>query len=319
LTITAFPPMPRWWTPDALAEVFNRALLGLALMTGLWYWLAGVWHQQLDNDQPWTTTGRLVRTAQRVGYMTGALALLVSFHLSLWPQLSYAHTVDAEGWRWGWGLAANGLLFLSLTGAALQTRRSTLAWLAVLTTFSVVAFMLVRSPHSWLGKGWATCWPTLIAVVGLTMVLLASLVSRSKRCRPFFEPTYLVGVFLAPLIAMAAVLLTDPMRLPQWVPSATFGCLTLLYVFAATVPGPRTFAAVAAICAVMGFWQLQEITGSATIQPSYYYAMLISLCVASWAWVVQQRKPTRVVRFVIWLGGSLALIALIAGLIASRT
>ncbi len=312
-------PAPRWWTAEKYAEVFNRVLVGLAIMTGFWYWLAGVWRQQLDQGQPWTTAGRMIHTTQRVGYLVGATAVLVSLHLSLWPKRPLALDPDNTPDRWVRGLSANGLLVLALTFAARRTGRATQAWLVLLTVASTVVFSLVRSSHSVFGEGWRLYWPIVMAVVAGLMLPLAGLSSRSANWRPFWEPTYLTGVFVAPLAAIAGVSLTEQLTMPQWVPAATFGCLTGVYLLAAVLPGPRTFVAVAVMCAVMGVWSLRLLGGSTTIAPAYFYTMLCGLSVALLASVYQHRKQEAAgaVRLLKWAGGSLAVISMIAGWIAS--
>ena len=55
---------------DYFAEIINRAMIGLAIMTAFWHWLADVSMQQLDRGQAWTTAGRLIR-ADAAGGISG--------------------------------------------------------------------------------------------------------------------------------------------------------------------------------------------------------------------------------------------------------
>jgi len=309
--------LPAYWTPAAIAEVFNRVLVGLAVMTGLWYWLAGFWRQQLDDGRPWTTAGRLIRTSQRVGYLVGATAVLISFHLALWPRFAYVGDLDNSTRRWVWGLSANGLLILAFVLAARRTGRATPAWLALFTAASAVMFALVRSPHSAVGRTWQLHWPVAVALGAAPMLLLAALAARSSKWRPFWEPAYLTGILIAPLTAIAGLSLTERLRIAQWVPAATFGALTGLYLLAAVVPGPRTFLAVAVVCAAMGIRNLRLLGGSSTIGAAYFYPMLCGLSVALWACLHRHPRRAGTARVVIWAGGAPAVISLIAGLIAS--
>ncbi len=46
------------------------ALLGWAAAGVYLFWLAGFWRQQLDDGKPWTTAGRLIPAARRLGFAT---------------------------------------------------------------------------------------------------------------------------------------------------------------------------------------------------------------------------------------------------------
>ena len=316
LTAITFSP-PQSWTPAALAELFNRILIGLAIMVGFWYWLAGVWKQQLDDGQAWTTTGRLIRTSHRVGYLVGALAVLMSLELSFWPKFPYVYDLDDTTWRWAWGLTANALLLLALVFAAQCTGRPTQAWLALFTVASVVMFVVVRSPHSVIGQVWSLFWPLLMAMVAPVALLLAGLAGGSSRWRAFWEPLYLTGLLIAPMAAIAGASFTEPASMPQWVPAATFGYLALVYLIATVFPGPRSFVAVAIVCAVMAIWDLRLTTGSTSIDRAFFYPMLCGMSLALVAAVLGLRRPAGIFRVLKWAGGVLAIVALTAGMIAS--
>jgi hypothetical protein len=320
--VLLFPALPAYWTPAAWAEVFNRALLGLAVMAAIWYWLSAVWSQQLDQGRAWTTTGHLVRAAQRIGYLLSALAVLVSFQLAFWPNLPYGYA-DADAWRWAWGLTANGLLVLALAFITRQTQRPTNGWLLLFAVASTVVFAVIRTPQGLLGRTWARDWPTVLAVTGGLLVVVSAAVSRTKHWQALFEPIYLAGTAIAPLVAMGGIFLGDPQRLPQWIPAATFACLTVIYWLAAVLPGPVTFKAVSVLCAALTFWKLQGVELQGTkhwlhIAPAFNYAMLISISAALWAWVVLQRGPNRLASVVKWGGGILAVLVILAGWLVSR-
>src|SRR5690606_26505512 len=103
---------PSWIS--GFPSILNRAVFGLALMTGVWHWLMGVWKQQLDDGKPWTTAGRLIRCLRRVGFLVGCTAALMSLHLSFWPSLPEVIERDNSTLRWIGALAANGLLLGAL-------------------------------------------------------------------------------------------------------------------------------------------------------------------------------------------------------------
>ena len=75
------------------------------------------------------------------------------------------------------------------------------AWLVLFTLASMVAFALVRLPHSAFSEAWMLYWPVLLAGVAGLMLPVAALAGRSAKWRPFREPTYLTGVVVAPLSA----------------------------------------------------------------------------------------------------------------------
>ncbi len=312
LVVICFPALPTWWTALAWAEVFNRILLGLAVMAGLWYWLTGVWRQQLDNGRAWTTTGRLIRTSERVGYFVAALAVLISYHLAFWPSLPYG-SIDDDTWRWGWGLAANGLLILILLWITLTTRKSTVGWLFMLAVFASLMFVVMRTPHDFPGRIWALYWPVVLAVMSSVLIVLAGLLARTERGQALFEPVYMAGVVIAPLTAIAGILYRDPQIIPRWTPTLTFAGLLVSYLLAALLVGPRTFVAVSVLCAGLCVWRLQDATGWTQIAMPYYYAMLICLAGGLWAWVVQQRRPSRVMRVIMWAGFVLAAASILGG------
>jgi hypothetical protein len=314
--VCLFPPLPVWWTPAAWAEVFNRILLGLTLMAGLWYWLAGVWEQQLHDGRAWTTAGHLVHTSRRVGYLIASLAVLFSFHLGFWPNMPYGHA-DNETWRWVWGLGANGILAVVLALVARQLQRPTVGWLLVFTLTSTAMFVIIRTPQGLPGRTWAMHWPAVLAVSGGVSILASAALSRTHRWRVLFEPTYLSGVVIAPLAAMGGVFLQDPQVMPLWTPTVTFACLSVVYWLASLLPGPATFRAVAVLCVAITFWKLQDATGWARIASPFYYAMLTCLSAGLWAWVAGQRKPRRVLVIIQWLGIGIAVLAIVAGFVVS--
>ena len=114
---------------DRLPVVHSGALLGLAGASLLWFWLRGLWRGQLRNGRAWTTAGRLTHLADRMGFLSAALAVLVGAKLALWPRLPYGAADNSPGRLW-----ASSLIFLLLVGACLyaakQTRRPTLLGLA---------------------------------------------------------------------------------------------------------------------------------------------------------------------------------------------
>lgn len=311
-------PMPADVTPSGRwAELINRALMGLAIMTFIWYWLAEVWIQQLDNGRAWTTTGLMVRTARRVGYLVGATGVLVAASLAIWPARPTISDRDVSLWRWCMGLSGHGLLFGALFFATRRTRRPTAAWLALMTLASTVAFVLTRSTGARFVEVWTRLWPLLLTIISTALIIMTSWAAQRGRARPFLESVYLTGAFFAPLIAILGVLMTPPQLRPAWLPAVTFASLVVTYLLAAYGPGPRTFIAVAALCAVMSLWGLREITGGSVISPFFFYPTMVSFATALLAWVVQHRLDTRPVKAVKWASGGAAVLIFLIGLIVT--
>jgi hypothetical protein len=253
------------WRPAApsdaayFAEIFNRALLGLAIMAAFWQWLAEVWSQQLHEGRPWTTAGRLIRPTRRMGYLVAATGLLVSANLAMWPLLPFVGP-DHSAWRWSWGLTADTLLVLALMYGCLRTCKPTLGWLCLLAVGSSIAFALTRVRGLAFGMWWTFHWPLVMTAFATICLLLATAVRKSRLWQPFWESFYLSGTLLLPAVAIMGVSLIEQLRVPLWVASATFGSLAGVYLLAALLPGPRSFVAVAVICALasvyMGVWRM---------------------------------------------------------------
>jgi hypothetical protein len=238
---------------DHFAEIINRAMIGLAIMAAFWHWLGDVWKQQLDQGQAWTTAGRLIRPTRRVGYLVAATGLLVSMNLAMWPLLHFAGP-DHSAWRWVWGLAGNLLLTAAIGFATLRTGKPTLGWLALLAAGTTFGFVLARTRGSAAELWWTHYWPIALAGVAAGLLLLAAAIRRSEYWQAFWESVYLSAILVLPMMAIAGTAAVELLRLPRWVPSATFGCLAGVYLLAAIVPGPRGFMVAAAICAAVGVY-----------------------------------------------------------------
>src|SRR5207244_6798707 len=98
--------------------------------------------------QPWTTAGRLVRTARRVGFLIACTAVLISIQLTFWPWRPDIVNTDNSMRRWIGGMGGNALLLFALLTALRHTRKYTLGWLVLLTIGSCVEFVLIRAPNA---------------------------------------------------------------------------------------------------------------------------------------------------------------------------
>ncbi len=238
------------------AEHFCRAMVGLTVMAFIWHWLAGVWVQQLDNRKAWTTTGRMIRTAQRVGYLVAATAVLIGFQLALWPRSEYVTETDDSLARWIWGLGGYTLLVLMLTFASVRTGKATLGYLVLFTLLAMATFVGVRAPAGPELQWWRYHWPAVLPVIGLVSVVLSALSRKTRHGAAFTEPLLIGGVLLIPMSALAGVAFGDPsgLNIAPGAIAATFYLLSAVYLLAAFVPGPRTFLMLSAILALVGVW-----------------------------------------------------------------
>jgi hypothetical protein len=244
---------------EYFASIFSRALLGLAIMSLFWFWLAGVWEQQLDQGRAWTTAGRLIRPCRRVGFLIAATGALVSIHLAFWPKLPYVTAPDNSLGRWVWGIGPNLLLAAGTALVAIRVRRSTVAWLTVMTLCSTMAFTLLRVPNGRLYIAMMEYWPLAFTVAADLCLVAAALCWRSGIGKPFFEPLYLFGILLLPMIAISGASVLNTHAIPLWVDPATFGMLAGTYVLAAFIIGPRRLAILAAVCLLAAVARLRGL------------------------------------------------------------
>ncbi len=259
LSIVSLPmawlPVPLRPMPQYFAELFNRAIFGLAVMTAVWHWLAGVWEQQLDDGQPWTTTGRLIRNSLRMGYLSAATAVLVSLHLAFWPRISaVVADLDNSPWRWSLGLAACLLTLLALGWSTCRTGKITLAYLALFQIGATSAFAIIRLGDSTVTRWVVLYWPLLMTFVAGLAVLVAAAVFRWPRGRAFITPLLVLGLLAAPTAAILGATLLGKWTMPAWMPTVVAGLLTIIYLTTAFFSGVKGYILFAAVCATLAIW-----------------------------------------------------------------
>ncbi|MBN1491529.1 MAG: hypothetical protein JXA69_16575, partial [Phycisphaerae bacterium] len=228
--------MPERWTSNDYPLLFQRALYALAIMTFIWHWLAGFWLQQLDDGRPWTTSGRMIPVARRVGFMVAAIGVLVALHLAAWPKMRLVTDPDRSLGSWIRGSIGIGLLLVAVTYATLQTRKPTLGWLSAMVAGTGVVFVLVRSSGS---EGYLWCMrhgPLLLAcaapVIGALPILL-----RMRATNPYREMLTFGGGVFVPLVALAMLFMMEESQLAgRWLTAATLGVLAVWYAVLATRP-----------------------------------------------------------------------------------
>lgn len=241
---------------EYFAAVFSRALIGLAVMTAFWHWLAEVWHQQLDGERAWTTAGRLIRPCRRLGFLLGAIGVLVSYQLALWPKLPNVYSPDNAPSRWLWGLGANLLLLAALTWSARRTGKATLAWLSACSVAAIVAFIVIRSAGTFIHSGFMAGWPIWLALAACGLTLMTRRLFRSAAWRPFHEPVFLLAVVILPVAAVSGATVIPSRVLPTWIATATFAVLAGNYLLGALLTGPRRLISLTCLCVAAGLWSL---------------------------------------------------------------
>ena len=112
--------------------LWSCVLGGAAVMVFMWLWLPRFWTQQLHEGQAWTTAGRLIVPARRMGYVVALIGLLVAVRMALWPRWPSAGAEDGSepgGWLGGGCIV---LLVLALVNRARAARSIVLGVLAML-------------------------------------------------------------------------------------------------------------------------------------------------------------------------------------------
>jgi len=244
-------------SPNTYPVLFHRALLGLAVMTWFWPWLAAVWRQQLDRGRPWTTAGRMIPAMRRVGFVVAAIAVLVALTLATWPQRIDVTDLDRSPERWFHGLLGITLVFLALVSAAMRSGRPTLGWLSLFALGAIALFVHFRlrgsETHLWVVRH----FPLLLAGAAPLIALLPRVLRMTPR-NPYTEVFYLGGTVVAPVGTLAAMLLMSDSELAgRWVAGAALAALAGWYAILSIFPRLRDLLWIAlalANLAAIDFW-----------------------------------------------------------------
>ncbi|MCH7592521.1 MAG: hypothetical protein IH989_07065 [Planctomycetes bacterium] len=129
---------------DRYPLLFTAVIVGFAASTALWVQLASVGRRHRDSGRIETVAARLFPQFTRFAFLSGALGLLASSVLAIWPRLPTIATMDDTLGRVTAGFAANLLLLLTALWSARRLRRPTFHMLAILTVLSCGAFILAR-------------------------------------------------------------------------------------------------------------------------------------------------------------------------------
>jgi hypothetical protein len=128
---------------EQLPAVHTGVVAGLAGASLLWFWLARLWRQQLRDGRAWTTTGRMIPLAERVGFMAASLAVLVGAKLAMWPRMQYG-SADNSFVRLVVGSVTYGSLMAICLWAGRPLRRSPMVWLSVMAGMTWGIFLWFR-------------------------------------------------------------------------------------------------------------------------------------------------------------------------------
>lgn len=184
-----------------LPVAYNAILFALAVMAALWWWLSRFWRQQLLDDRPWTTAGRMIQHARLIGTALTGVGVVVAFQMALWPWRGMAAGADDSSGRMIAGLSAIGLFALLAGGEARRRESPAVATLAVALVASILIFVFIRLPATDL-RGWITQHAAVIAAAAALPVLGAAEALPRTRWRCFAGPVWFLAVLVLPAAAL---------------------------------------------------------------------------------------------------------------------
>jgi hypothetical protein len=235
------------------------AIIGLSAMIFLWQWLPNVWDQQLQDGRPWTTTGRMIPIARRIGVIVAVYGALASVQLAFWPEIATVR--DDSAARWALGLFANVVLLASMVVATRLSQLKSIAGLALLSLALAVVFVIVRFPDNRFEFWVIEHWPVAVALGAPLLYGLSWLADRG-RWRPFVSVLEVTAILPIPAIAIAGTISTslEPTtslagKLIQYDSSSlrtqTWALLALQYAWCARRPSRRFLGVSAGVLAVL--------------------------------------------------------------------
>lgn len=129
---------------DRYPLVFTAMIVGFAASTALWVQLASIGKRHRDGGRTDAITARLYPQLTRFAFLSGAMGLLASSLLAIWPRLPSIATMDDTLSRVTAGFAAILFLLLTILWSARRLRRPTFHMLAMLTVLACGGFILAR-------------------------------------------------------------------------------------------------------------------------------------------------------------------------------
>ncbi len=230
----------------------NATLFGLWIAIAHWLWLAGFWKQQLLDDIPWTTTGRMIPHAQSVSMYLSALAVVAAFQMAIWPERFQYPDADDGIYRMIFGIGSLILLMRLSTRSARKLDSNVFASTAVATGVAIVIFTVVRLPYN-RGRGWLMQYaPIVLAAITPPLLILAESLEKKRRWRVFAAPIWFLSLLFIPAIAIAQ--LRSATRLAEaWIQPATLVVLALTYAIAGLREHRRAFLVLAAVLCILAW------------------------------------------------------------------
>lgn len=190
-------------------------VLGWALAGAWLLWLARFWQQQLHDGQPWTTAGRLIPAARRLGHVAAGGALVTAVAAAL----TFKGVSPGE-----WTAVIAAMLLLALWGLLMRDARSagssTAALLAGLVLLAGLA-AVARVAAAWGGPVPA------VLVVGLAALVLAVRAAAARGSEVEWTYNALIGGVI-PVIVVHGLLLGD-----AWQNQRVAACIALACVLLA--------------------------------------------------------------------------------------
>ena len=248
---------------ERMPVVFNAVLFALAIAAALWYWFTRFWDQQLLDGAAWTTTGRMIPHARRVGFIVLALAVLTAFQMALWPLRVPSESGDAGIGRMIAGVL--GILLVAQAGAA-QARRvdsPTAATLAVAALVAAATHVIFRAPPS-VARGWLFQYDMIALALVCLPILAAAEAAPKTRWRSFAMPLWFLALLILPARALLDLALTH--RLPaDWVRPMTLAILGGVFALAGTREGRRVFQVLGGVLLVAALVALYHTFGRGII------------------------------------------------------
>ncbi len=274
-------------------------MIGLALMIFMWQWLPNVWDQQLHDGRAWTTTGRMLPLARRIGVITASFGALASLQLAFWPEISL--TRDDSPARWALGSLANAMLLGSMVLATRLSQRRSLAGLALLSLALAGVYVVVRLPDGGLKFWLIEHWPLVPALIAPLCLGVSQWTDRG-RWRPFTGLLESAGVVFFPAVAVIGTIAVslDPVATllgkliyydAALLRTTTWGILALHYALHACLPGGRPASIGSAVLFSLSIANLGVAHGCDAIAHGYVYLMPIGASLVVLAQVYRLHLP----------------------------
>ncbi len=278
--------------------MFQRLLIALGIMTWFWYWLADVWVQQLDNGTAWTTAGRMITRARRVGFMVAAIGAFIASQLAQWPMADLVTDPDRSPARWIGGMVSIGVFLLATSYTAVRYRHLLLAWFSIFAVAALVAFVHFRSQgspaHLWVVRR----LPLLLALLGPIVAALPRVLRLQSR-NPYSSVLPLTGILVLPGAAFLSLHVREDSELAgRWIVSATLAVLAVWYVCLSLRQPLRPLLWIGlalANLAAIDFWSARGSSGAVVSAATAAQVTVSGWVLLAVYWGELRTVPTRII------------------------